>query len=337
MHEMSAHRSAAQTRPVRDLTIDIARGIAMILVVFGHALVGIVAAGDATATNRFLLLMIYSTHMSLFFLISGLLSQSFSRASWQKSGQSILFRMIWPYFLWSFILYTAHYVMNQYTNTQIDHYNVVSIFWQPPAVMWFLYVLFIAMLLRKALSPLPDAALAAIGVLVILTSYAIGPPQELRFVGVFLVAAALGLQRYPITLGVMPVTVSALIMAITAVLAWGEAVAWAEAPVRAYPAFEWIYLPALFAGPILLTRASAALSKLGGWLANALVFVGQRTMAIFVTHILITAGSRIALGLVGIDNLLLALIVGTVLGVGLPLIAAVVAERLRIAPLLGWR
>lgn len=325
------------SRPARDRTIDVARGVAMLLVVFGHALVGVVNAGEQTAAYRFTLIMIYSTHMSLFFMISGLLSQSFADRSWANASINMLRQIVWPYLLWSFILLTAHHVMSGYTNSPLETYNPISILWNPPAVMWFLYVLFVALLIRKALAWSPDLALGAVGACIILASYVIGLPQELRFVGVVLIAAAVGRDRYSAALSAPIVGLSAVIMGITAIVAWRDAVAWSAAPAPAYPAFQAIYIPALVAGPILVMRACALITTLGGWLIEALIYVGRRTMPIFVTHILITAGSRIALTMAGVENTVLVIFTGTTLGIALPLVAAYIADRLHLSRLLGWR
>ena len=99
----------------------------------------------------------------------------------------------------------------------------------------------------------------------------------------------------------------------------------------------------LLAGPLVLIALCDVLARRaarGGAAhipARVLSHVGRHTMAIFVLHILITAGTRIGLGAVGIDSWPVAVLAGTVLGVALPLAAAMAVRRLGLAPLLGWR
>ena len=60
----------------RSAALDVARGIGIVLVVWGHAIIGVQGAlGDAPA-GRFAVIAIYAVHMPLFFFLSGLLSRS---------------------------------------------------------------------------------------------------------------------------------------------------------------------------------------------------------------------------------------------------------------------
>jgi len=59
--------------PIRDLSVDIARGLAMLLVIYGHALEIYFAKGNTFDFSSFeQWRVIYSFHMPLFFLISGI-------------------------------------------------------------------------------------------------------------------------------------------------------------------------------------------------------------------------------------------------------------------------
>ena len=55
----------------RDVTLDVLRGLAMALVVLGHALVGVQGALGDHPVSRFLIVLIYTTHMPVFFLLAG--------------------------------------------------------------------------------------------------------------------------------------------------------------------------------------------------------------------------------------------------------------------------
>ncbi|MGI3170906.1 acyltransferase family protein [Pseudooceanicola sp. C21-150M6] len=322
--------------PGRDDRIDLARGIAMILVVFGHALVGAKDAGQDTFWVRFLLVVIYSTHMALFFEVSGILSGSMAKRPWAQFTTSMLQRIVWPYVLWSFVIYSIHFMMSGYTNAVIAEYQPWRIFIRPPAVMWFLYVLFIAMIILRVLAPLDRRVTLVVGAVLLLAPYVYsGWPENSRFVGLFLLAAVAGKAAIPYLTRPAFVAVSAAIMCVVVVMAWMQSLEL----LPGYPASQARYIPALVAGPALIF-AACHLARSTGVMSGVqrfLVYVGQKTMAIFVTHILITAGSRIGLRLVGIDSWPLIILIATVLGVGLPLIAVTITDRLNLSKWLGWR
>ncbi len=319
---------AAPVASARDARLDAARGAAMVLVVLGHALIGVMAAGTAdTRALRFVVILIYTSHVALFFLISGLLAGARPRQPWPGLLRHLGGRLGWPYLLWGFVLYTAHYLMGDATNTPLTTYAPWRILWHPPGVMWFLPVLGLGLILHRGLWRWGRWVLVLGGVLVLLAPYGITSlPQELRFAGLVPLAAALG-PGMATRACVMPgmVAGAGLVMAATAGLVWAEA---AE-PLRGYPAFAPVYLPALLAGPLLLTWAVGDTALLA--------WIGRHTMPIFVTHVLITAGVRIALTQAGVTAPALVVLLGTGLGVALPLIAARWAADRGLEGVLGWR
>lgn len=318
----------------RDMVLDLVRGVAIILVVLGHVLVGIRSAGADTALVRFVLIVIYSTHMALFFEVSGILSRGMAQRSWPEVGRQLGLRVVWPYLLWSFVLLSAHYVMSGSTNTALDTFAPWRILWSPPSVMWFLYVLFFAMLIMRALQAASRNVVVGVGALIMALAYGVDfIPQDSRWIGVFLIAAAMGregLQRISTTRGY---AIAGLVMLATLGLAFMEA----RAGLDGYPAGKVGYIPALLAGPLVLVWLCRQLPQRGG-IAAALSFVGRYTMPIFVTHILITAGTRIVLlKVLGEGSWIWIVFASTLLGVCLPLGAAVVADRIGAARALGWR
>jgi fucose 4-O-acetylase-like acetyltransferase len=75
---------------------------------------------------------------------------------------------------------------------------------------------------------------------------------------------------------------------------------------------------------VLLGKASSGV----GWLAD----IGQRTLPIYLAHVLCAAGARVVLQHLGVRDPLVLVSVCLVVGVGVPLIAATYAPRLH----LGW-
>ena len=323
-----------QTKHVseRDRTVDVGRGIAISLVVIGHALIGLSPAGDIHWTSNFLLIAIYSTHMAFFFALSGLFSSSLVQRSWPDFLVGLFVRIVWPYVLWGIIILFIHYELSAYTNVVLTEFNPIRILWVPPAVLWFLYALFIALVILRLCAPLPALIVVILGVVLVLLPYIYAPvPDKLRFIGLVLLSAKLGRSRLYLFQSNAVVGVSILVMVATLMRAYqisGE-------PLSSYPAFAPEFIPAMVAGPVLLLWLSRSIA-MAGW-GKALSYIGQRTMPIFVTHILVTAGTRIGFRELGVTDWVFIAVVASILGVLLPLLADRIAARLHLRPILGWR
>lgn len=315
----------------REAGFDIARGLAMILVVLGHALIGAMNAGFDDRVLRALLLVIYSSHMALFFTVSGLLSGGMARRGWPDFAQAMCARILWPYALWSVVLLAAHHVMSGYTNAPLDVFEPWTILWAPPAIMWFLYVLFFALVMMRGLAPAGAGVMSLAGLGLMVMAYAAPEvPPNLRFAGLFLIAASIGPGAW---VRVRPVWIGLACSVMVGTL-W-LAIKDSAAPITGYPAAGLAYVPALVAGPLTLLTVARGLGRTG--LGPLLAYVGQRTMPIFVTHILITAGVRILARAAGVEGWWLIIALATGLGVALPLIALALSDRLRMSNWLGWR
>lgn len=118
--------------------LDVAKGIALLLVVWGHA--GMRVPGLGTAIIQF--------HMPLFFIVSGYLFKN----SQNKIGNKILKkakRLLVPYFVFSLIYLLLDTAKDLMTHQSLDIKEVMSLlfYWDGNVVrmgtpMWFLPVLF---------------------------------------------------------------------------------------------------------------------------------------------------------------------------------------------------
>ncbi len=320
----------------RDASLDIARGFAMILVVFGHALVGALGAGLISENTERLLTAIYAVHMPLFFMISGHLAPRMIAQSPEVFCARFWSRLVWPYLLWSLILITAHYVMRAYTNTTMDGFYPYAILWKPPAVMWFLYYLGIAILIARTVRTAHPTFKMAIAVAIICAPYLLRDlPDQTRFIGFFLLGIMIPRgwigQAFP---KLWIYAASAVLMA-SILMLWTMPIDNSDA----YPASQIWLLPAAIVGPALIFDFCKymALTMPDTGIVRMLEVIGQNTMPIFVLHILITAGTRITLLKIGISDWMAIICTATVLGLFIPLIAGQMAARAGIGKWLGWR
>jgi fucose 4-O-acetylase-like acetyltransferase len=137
--------------------LDSARGLGIILVVIGHALGGLIDSklGANQDVFRQLFFAIYTFHMPLFFLLSGLMV-----TKRLEKGQGIFLRglipsIIWPYFLWSVIQFSIIYALGSLVNRPAESYwpVILSLPWSTVSQFWFLYALFWMHILSVLLIP----------------------------------------------------------------------------------------------------------------------------------------------------------------------------------------
>ncbi len=129
----------------RSIWVDYAKGIGIILVVFGHVEGGIFSAGFKydQKTHYILQSIIGSFHMPLFFFLSGL----FFFSSLNKRGEGGLFKnkietILYPYIIWCVVDGGIGVALSSYTNRNNSVSDLLSFLWVPYSHLWFLYALF---------------------------------------------------------------------------------------------------------------------------------------------------------------------------------------------------
>lgn len=133
----------------RYLWVDCAKGIGIILVVYGHVVRGLINA-DIVSSNKILSYVdsiIYTFHMPLFFFLSGLFfSKTLYNNGECRTLLSKIDTVIYPFIVWSLIQGFIEVFLSSYTNGHVTVVEVLSLVWSPRAHFWFLYVLFASML-----------------------------------------------------------------------------------------------------------------------------------------------------------------------------------------------
>lgn len=142
--------------------VDHARGIAILLVVYRHVVVGMRRSGIVvTEVTYNLQEVFYNFRMPVFFVLSGV----FIAASLRKKSAISILRdraetILYPYILWAFILVSLEIVLSEYTNAKRglqDYWHIIA---QPRAIdhLWYLFALFnttlLYLILGKIIKPL---------------------------------------------------------------------------------------------------------------------------------------------------------------------------------------
>lgn len=126
--------------------INVAKGIAIILVVYRHNLVGLERSGfEIPEFFRMANEIVYSFRMPLFFIISGLF---IAKSIEKRKNQSFIgykFNSIYyPYLIWGTIQIGLQIVLSDYTNSDRTWIDFTYLFISPRQVdqLWYLFALF---------------------------------------------------------------------------------------------------------------------------------------------------------------------------------------------------
>ncbi len=142
--------------------LDYAKGIGIILVVYGHVISGLSNAGVlrtiSVASKQALdlsVLSIYTFHMPLFFFIAGIL---FKDSKLKTDRQRLTFAskkiigLMYPYLIWSVIFGIVMITFVGDTNTKLQWTDLpYQIVFDPKSHLWFLYALCLINLLMLGL------------------------------------------------------------------------------------------------------------------------------------------------------------------------------------------
>lgn len=335
--------------------LDSARGIGIVLVVIGHTLGGLIDSpiGAGLGAFRALFFSIYTFHMPLFFLLSGLMVPHRLERGTVPFLRGLLPSLVWPYFFWSVVQFTVIYALGSAVNTPVKQYwpVVLSLPWYTFSQFWFLYALFWLHVLAALVVPRYGAGGL---VLLALALKALAPvlllPVAVRLVCNHALFYAIGTMLGPD--GLMRVAVERRV-AERAALCPALAALALTATLIALPRFAgevdcaavsasmlanvaWRF-PALGAA-VTCTIACIALASLPGLAGNGLLgMLGRLTMPIFVLHVMFIAGTRIVLmRLAHVDNPWVLAPVLVLAGLAGPLIAERALRPLGLKRILGF-
>jgi fucose 4-O-acetylase-like acetyltransferase len=316
----------------RQVWIDFARGIGVVLVVYGHVLGGLVRPNlfPDGPLAQWMDYTLYTFHMPLFFFLAGLNVHH----SLQRGARPFLAAKAWtiayPYVLWSLIQGGIVMVLSRDANIPIYPSDLAAIWYRPIAQFWFLYALMIC----HVLAVLIPGRTAMIGVAVIgLVAFLLLPVRpDLALTLHHLPFYVAGLYGTRAVMSWQPTGANRWTMLALLAIAFAGAVA-LGGMVSGMDANGLASLPACvlgIAGIVVLCKLLDVARH--RWLA----VVGVMSMTIYVLHILAGSGTRIVMVKMHIPpSPWLYLLAGTAAGVILPMAAHVVLQRLNLLAALG--
>ena len=141
--------------------VDYLRGIAIILVVYRHVLIGLQRSNlDVPSALVTANMIFFSFRMPLFFILSGIfINGSIARRPLKQLVWIKFENLLYPYLVWSFIQVTLQIILSRYTNSDRTLIDYTYILYQPRGLdqFWYLPALFnttiIYLLIKVKLKP----------------------------------------------------------------------------------------------------------------------------------------------------------------------------------------
>lgn len=261
-----------------------AKGIGIILVVFGHVIRGL-EAKKLLNNDVFLFIddIIYSFHMPLFFLISGFfIKKSLSRYRKKEILMHKLKTLMYPYFIWSIFQILINVILSNYTNNSTSLWAITKLVYLPIAPFWYLYSLFIMYVLAvftKNINTKVNLIFAAI--LYILPNTGIVLIENLFDFYIYFVLGTFVFNKLE-KINNNIVTILGLFLLFT-ISFYCFKYTMGMSVIRLY------FIPGL-TGALVILSVSKIINK-----NKILKHLGNESLGIFLTHIFFTAGTRIIL------------------------------------------
>jgi fucose 4-O-acetylase-like acetyltransferase len=280
---MSRARPTPETREpiasgVRSNIVDMVKGIAIILVVYGHTAQGMTHRGwwvgpGASFSHTF----VYSFHMPAFFFVSGLfVTGSIAKRGSRHFTIDKLKTILYPYVLLAIVGVALEPLIGRFKfETRPFRWNIFLVNLADGQASWFLFVLFFCLMLALVTVRVPAWLRFLVAALVGMTApLAIPGVSEVLHEFCFLAAGMWvghhidSLEQIRLSTAAVGFVVLAALQAIV-VYIFGVSVLG-----------RWIYIPAGLTGVAGLFLLAKLLDK--HWIGDGLVWVGRASLAVFL-------------------------------------------------------
>lgn len=320
---------------LRSRTLDALRGFGILVVVLAHVIWGLREANFPLSRTLLCLYdWIFLYAAQLLFFVSGCLAPKARNVPRQKAFRSKAGAILYPYLLWSIILWTAR-ALTPGANAQSHPEQLFALLIVPYDIYWFLYELFLFFSVYIFFSQLNKCLFLFISILLYtIHSVFVMPPAISLFCThfiYFILGTVLSdkLKEYQIKKNEMFFLSTSFLF------------------IHAYSSYEAIinykmryYHDVLMMTPVISAIFGAFLSlKMCEKTAatKVLAFIGRYSMHIYVAHILFTAGTRIGISaFFGPQHVALHLVAGTLAGLLGPLALALIAAKMRCDFIYRW-
>jgi len=317
--------------------VDYAKGIGIILVVYGHLLSSGYHAGLAIPKHFFELSdsIVYSFHMPLFFLLAGLFAESSlqKRGPWEYLKDKLL-RIAYPYFIWSILQVSVEVFFSSQTQKGASISDILAIVYKPWGQFWFIYALFLMHLVYTLVS---RSGRFTAGIMFAIGIWLFFNPIHLNFAAlggfsihfIFFVCG-IYLRKYLVDMEALSLPLWATLSLLVILLGCG------------YFVFENVLAPTRLSGgshPYYLIYFSilgiTACISLAQYLAKKnsfqfLKIIGIYSLQIYLVHMLAGAGTRLILQQVfHLQNWVLHILLGVAAALVFPIMLQKISEKIK--------
>ena len=320
----------------RNIALDYAKGLGILIVVFAHLLRGLWSAGLLNGINSDWIAAISSTctilSMPTFFLVSGLLyGGGMSKRHGLKEFAGKFDAIFYPYVVWSFIVGAFEVFAAGLSNHGATLHELHDILWNPHGIFWFLYALLLSFAIVEvmiyALGVMWTKRLVVpLAILMILVGPWAPHVAASRELCMSFIYFALGIVLVDVVPKVQSPSWFKLVALIVALLAL-EYVAhfYIDGGTHSPRAITINAILTAVLSLFLLMWICYSLPATG---LSKLSYLGERSMDIYVTHLLFIAPVRIVLNkYAGVHDVAIYLIVGMAIGILGPLVVTTYLKR----------
>lgn len=314
----------------RNQLVDMLKGYACLLVVFGHVIMGIRKSTGgqiptfAVITENF----IWSFHVALFMFLSGFVYHM--NGDWKGKGtvgKFIGYKLInlgIPYLVFSSVYILINSVMSSSVNTAFGVADILNLWRTPVAQYWFIYALFWLFVMFAAagkwlknwqITLILCVAQIVLSILHVNAGF-LGAALGMSFVfglGASIDYLRLENKQWYVKAGVVVFHGIAVLLLMKSALSSSWLVSQLEACIG-------------IAGSIALISLLSHFK----FVRAILLWICQYSFPIYLLHTIFTAGVRIVLFKAGVENYWIHVFLGLGFGILIPYFAAVIANRYKI-------
>ncbi len=335
---------ASNNKKTRIEWVDVAKGIGIILVVLGHAILGNKKffPQDLSDLYYFMYNFIWNFHMPLFFFISGLFINGSVNKPFKKAFISKSMSLFYPYIVWSVILGCTYVILGEIPqiasgfNNNITMKDLILFPVVPILNLWFLQTLFCAQIIYIFLAKIFKIniyqGLILFFILYILAHMniiTISYPLGLFSALFFLFLGALFFEKikdfeFNRKNSPLIITVVSLFVIINSIFSINNT--------------KIIGFGIIIATLGVLSTIFISIYILKYKFSEYLVNIGKMSMVIYLLHVFITPGTRIIISkIIGTENLIALVLIPTIMGIVIPIIFYHFSEKIKITKYLFGR
>ena len=326
MSSNSTSIRVAERKKVRLEWVEYAKGIAIILVVYRHILIGVERSGlDVALWLKNANEVVYSFRMPLFFVLSGIFAaRSIKKRSNIDFFKNKLSTIMYPYFIWGIIQISIQLILSKYTNADRSAIDFLYLLVHPRAIdqLWYLYALFnvsILFLLLYSILKLHDNLILFISIILFGLSTLVKEYSLIHDTCYYLIFFVIGhfASHYLLNKKNYRLYDSYKPFFFLFPFFWITQLYWLENRDMNLYIFGFIAL----LGTAFVFSISFILAKNSTLLFRPIQLAGRYSLQIYLMHLLVVSSVRMFLvNVVGIQEPIIILLIGWILGCILPII-----------------